>query len=140
MILARKSFDDLRKLPEAKWDLFDHTAVICVLFTNTVFTFHRDHVETWHMFPGETVDETVMYVSLYIPVPVDNPKSKEHWDRNFNLLMATVEMEDFPTCEGMQRGFKSGAQDAIVFGRNEPALQHYHKSIHAALAQGLAAE
>jgi hypothetical protein len=34
----------------------------------------------------------------------------------------------------MQRGFASGAQDAITFGRNEPALQHYHKSIKAALA------
>jgi hypothetical protein len=34
----------------------------------------------------------------------------------------------------MQRGFLSGAQDAIVFGRNEPALQHYHRSIAAALA------
>jgi hypothetical protein len=75
-----------------------------------------------------------MYVSLYIPEPVDTLKAKAHWDRNFDLLMATVEMEDFPTCEGMQRGFLSGAQDAITFGRNEPALQHYHKSIKAALA------
>jgi phenylpropionate dioxygenase-like ring-hydroxylating dioxygenase large terminal subunit len=140
MIIARKNLDELRDLPEAQWELFDKTAIICVLFPNTVFTFQRDHVETWHMFPGATVDETVMYVSLYIPEPVDNPKAKEHWDRNFNLLMATVEMEDFPTCEGMQRGFKSGAQDEIVFGRNEPALQHYHKSIHTALAQGVAAE
>jgi hypothetical protein len=34
----------------------------------------------------------------------------------------------------MQKGFGSGAQDAITFGRNEPALQHFHKSIKAALA------
>jgi phenylpropionate dioxygenase-like ring-hydroxylating dioxygenase large terminal subunit len=134
MLAARKTFDALRQVPEHEWDVFDNTVVICVLFPNTVFTFQRDHVETWHFFPGDKVDETVLYVSLYIPVPVDNPKSKEHWDRNFDLLMATVEMEDFPTCEGMQIGFKSGAQDAITFGRNEPALQHFHKSITAALA------
>lgn len=133
MLAARKTFDALRSQPEHEWDVFDNTVVICVLFPNTVFTYQRDHVETWHFFPGETVDETVIYVSLYIPAPVDNPKSKEHWDRNFNLLMATVEMEDFPTCEGMQIGFRSGAQDAITFGRNEPALQHFHKSITAAL-------
>ena len=47
--------------------------------------------------------------------------------------MATVEEQDFPTCEGMQRGFYSDAQDAITFGRNEPALQHFHKSVRAAL-------
>ncbi|HZK88655.1 MAG TPA: SRPBCC family protein [Stellaceae bacterium] len=134
MLAARKTFDSLRQLPESEWDVFDNTVVICVLFPNTVFTYQRDHVETWHFFPGATVDETVMYVSLYIPDPVDNLRAKEHWDRNFNLLMATVEMEDFPTCEGMQKGFGSGAQDAITFGRNEPALQHFHKSIKAALA------
>jgi phenylpropionate dioxygenase-like ring-hydroxylating dioxygenase large terminal subunit len=133
MVAARRSFEELRGLPETEWDVLDHTVVICVLFPNTVFTYQRDHVETWHMFPGDKVDETVMYVSLYIPEPVDNPKAKDHWDRNFNLLMATVEMEDFPTCEGMQKGFGSGAQDAITFGRNEPALQHYHKSVKAAL-------
>ena len=133
MLAARKTFDTLRNQPEHEWNVFDNTVVICVLFPNTVFTYQRDHVETWHFFPGDTPDETVMYVSLYIPAPVDNPKSKEHWDRNFNLLMATVEMEDFPTCEGMQIGFRSGAQDAITFGRNEPALQHFHKSIATAL-------
>jgi hypothetical protein len=49
------------------------------------------------------------------------------------LLMATVENQDFPVSEGIQRGFYSGAQDEIVFGRNEPALQHYHRAARAAL-------
>jgi len=139
MVAARRTFDELRGVPEAEWDVFNHTVVICVLFPNTVFTFQRDHVETWHFFPGDSVDEVVMYVSLYIPEPVDNPKAKQHWDNNFNLLMATVEMEDFPTCEGMQHGFRSGAQDAIVFGRNEPALQHFHRSVTDALGAAAAA-
>ncbi|HWD58718.1 MAG TPA: SRPBCC family protein [Stellaceae bacterium] len=134
MLAARKTFDALRQQPESEWDVFDNTVVICVLFPNTVFTYQRDHVETWHFFPGERPDECVMYVSLYIPDPIVTQANRDHWDRNFNLLMATVEMEDFPTCEGMQKGFGSAAQDAITFGRNEPALQHFHKSITAALA------
>jgi phenylpropionate dioxygenase-like ring-hydroxylating dioxygenase large terminal subunit len=133
MVAARKTLDSLRGVSEDHWDVLDNTVILCVLFPNTVFTYQRDHVETWHFFPGEKVDETVLYVSLYIPEPIDNPKAKAHWERNFDILMATVEMEDFPTCEGMQKGFSSGAQDAITFGRNEPALQHFHKSIKAAL-------
>lgn len=143
LIAARRTIDELRALPEAEWDVLSHTAIIYVLFPNTVFIFQRDHVETWHMFPGERPDRCTMYVSLYIPEPCANDSAKRHWDRNFDLLMATVEMQDFPTCEGMQKGFGSGAQDAIVFGRNEPALQHYHRNIRAALdeaAQKLAAE
>jgi phenylpropionate dioxygenase-like ring-hydroxylating dioxygenase large terminal subunit len=135
LVAARRTIDELRAQPEEAWDVFDHTAILYVLFPNTIFLFQRDHVETWHMFPGAGVDECVMYVSLYIPEPAASDKAKRHWDNNFNLLMATVELQDFPTCEGMQKGFYSGAQDAITFGRNEPALQHFHKSVAAALAE-----
>ena len=34
----------------------------------------------------------------------------------------------------IQRGFYSRAQDDIIFGRNEPALQHYHRALKSALA------
>jgi phenylpropionate dioxygenase-like ring-hydroxylating dioxygenase large terminal subunit len=135
LIAARRTIDELRGQPEAAWDVFDHTAMIYVLFPNTVFLYQRDHVETWHIFPGERTDECAMYVSLYIPEPAASDSARRHWDNNFNLLMATVENQDFPTCEGMQKGFLSGAQEAIVFGRNEPALQHYHRNIAAALAE-----
>jgi hypothetical protein len=33
----------------------------------------------------------------------------------------------------MQPGFTCGAQTHVVYGRNEPALAHYHKSIRRAL-------
>jgi phenylpropionate dioxygenase-like ring-hydroxylating dioxygenase large terminal subunit len=135
LIAARRTIDELRGQPEEGWNVFDHTAVIYVLFPNTIFLFQRDHVETWHMFPGERVDQCAMYASLYIPDPVASDSAKRHWDNNFNLLMATVEEQDFPACEGMQRGFLSDAQESIVFGRNEPALQHFHRSVKAALGQ-----
>jgi len=135
LIAARRTIDELRGVPEERWDVLDHTAVIYVLFPNTILLFQRDHIETWHMFPGERPDRCAMYVSLYIPEPVATDSAKRHWDNNFNLLMATVEMQDFPTCEGMQKGFLSGAQDSIVFGRNEPALQHFHRSVAAALGE-----
>jgi hypothetical protein len=80
-----------------------------------------------------------MHVSLYTPEPATTDSARRHWDRNMDLLMATVEKEDFPLSEGMQRGFNAGAQDDVLFGRNEPSLQHFHRSIRAALAEGTAA-
>jgi len=136
-IFARRTIGALREMPEAEWNLIPYSAVIYVLFPNTVFIMQGDHVETWHVFPaGDGVDESVMYVSLYTPEPALTTSAKGHWDRNFDLLMATVEKEDFPLSEGMQRGFHSPAQDEVLFGRNEPALQHFHRSIKAALGQG----
>jgi hypothetical protein len=41
--------------------------------------------------------------------------------------------EDFPTGRSIQIGLASGAQTHTVFGRNEPAMIHYHKSMLVAL-------
>ena len=134
-ILPCRTIGELRRLPEQQWDLIGRTAIVYLLFPNTVMVMAQDHVETWHMFPaGNGVDETRMYVSLYTPEPAVTDSAKRHWNNNFDLLMATVESQDFPVSEGMQRGFYSGAQDEIVFGRNEPALQHYHRAIKSALS------
>jgi phenylpropionate dioxygenase-like ring-hydroxylating dioxygenase large terminal subunit len=135
-IFARRTIGALREMPEADWNLIPHSTVIYVLFPNTVFIMQGDHVETWHVFPaGDGTDESAMYISLYPPEPALTDSAKGHWDRNFDLLMATVEKEDFPLSEGMQRGFYSGAQDDVLFGRNEPALQHFHRSVKAALVE-----
>ena len=136
MIGARRTIEKLRELPESEWNLIPYSAMIYVLFPNTLFIMQGDHLETWHVYPvGNDVDESVMYVSLYTPEAATTESAKRHWDRNMELLMATVDKEDFPVSEGIQRGFYSGAQDAILFGRNEPALQHFHRSIKAALAE-----
>jgi phenylpropionate dioxygenase-like ring-hydroxylating dioxygenase large terminal subunit len=134
MIAVRRTIDDLRQQPETEWDLIRHTAIVNILFPNTVFIMQGDHVETWHVFPdGDDVDSARMYISLYTPEPAVSESARGHWDRNFDLLVKTVCDEDFPLGEGVQAGFHAGGQSEIVFGRNEPALQHYHASIRAAL-------
>lgn len=136
MIAARRTIGELRALPEAEWTLIPHSAIIYVLFPNTVFVVQGDHVETWQVFPdGDSPDDAVMSVSLFTPSKAETERARRHWDRNMALLLATVEKEDFPLSEGIQRGFYAGAQDAVLFGRNEPALQHFHRSVKAALAE-----
>jgi phenylpropionate dioxygenase-like ring-hydroxylating dioxygenase large terminal subunit len=134
LIGPRRSIDTMRAQPEHEWDLITHSVVISILFPNTVFIMQGDHVETWHMFPaGNGTDESAMYISLYTPEPARTDSARRHWDRNMDLAIAVVEKEDFVVGAGIQRGFYSGAQDHIVFGRNEPGLQHYHRAIKRAL-------
>jgi phenylpropionate dioxygenase-like ring-hydroxylating dioxygenase large terminal subunit len=135
MIIARRTIEKLRQTPESDWDLIPYTAVVCVLFPNTVFIMQGDHLETWHVFPaGDDPNACEMYISLYTPQEAVTESARRHWDRNMDLLLATVEKEDFPLAAGIQRGFYSGAQDEILFGRNEPSLQHFHQSVKEALA------
>ena len=134
MIVARRSFAELMAQPQEQWDLIRHSAVIYILFPNTVLVMQGDHAETWHAYPHPTEPGVcTTYFSLYTPEPVDSDKAKRHWDRNFDLAINTVEREDLVVSAGMQRGFESGHQPTITFGRNEPALAHFHQSVASAL-------
>ena len=133
MIGARKTIDALRQRPESEWDLIRHSALVYVLFPNTVFIMQGDHLETWRVYPGDSVDESKMHVSLYTPEPAVTDKARKYWTKNMDLLMATVQQEDFPLAENIQRDFHSGAQDFVTFGANEPALAHFHKSVKETL-------
>lgn len=138
MIGSRKTIDVLRDKLEKDWDLVKHSALVYVLFPNTVFIMQGDHLETWRVYPDGGPDASKMHVSLYTPEPAVTEKAKKYWDKNMDLLMATVLNEDFPLAENIQRNFRSGAQEAITFGRNEPALAHFHRSIKKALGSDVA--
>jgi phenylpropionate dioxygenase-like ring-hydroxylating dioxygenase large terminal subunit len=140
-VLPRRTITQMREQPEADWDLVYHTALVYVLFPNTVFVMQADHAETWRVYPvANNADECVTYLDFYTPEPADTDSAKRHWDRNMDLTIRTVAEEDFPTGEGIQFGYGANAQDAVTFGRNEPALIHFQKSITAALADALAKE
>ncbi|MGH8702696.1 MAG: aromatic ring-hydroxylating oxygenase subunit alpha, partial [Burkholderiales bacterium] len=133
-VLPRRSIETLRGRPEREWDLIVHSAIVYVLFPNTVFVMQADHVETWRVFPcAGRVDECAMYLDFYVPDPVDSDSARRHWERNMDLTIRTVCDEDFPTSEGMQRGFGSGAQSHVTYGRNEPALAHFERAVSDAL-------
>ncbi len=133
VIYVRPSFDDMRKQPEDEWDVIRHTAIIYVLFPNTVFIVQGDHLESWRIEPMGGPDASRMYISLYTPEPTSTDSARRHWDNNMRLLMDVVRNEDFPVGEGIQRSFHTAAQSHVTFGRNEPALGLYHRAIKQAL-------
>ena len=133
-ILPRRSILELRDQPELEWDLLKHSAIIYLLFPNTLIVWQGDHIETWRSFPkGLSTEECIAEAALYSPKPATTEKAKRHWDKNMRLLLATVEEEDFPVCLDIQRGFRSNAQNHITFGRNEPGLTHYHHAMRSLL-------
>jgi phenylpropionate dioxygenase-like ring-hydroxylating dioxygenase large terminal subunit len=119
--------------PDAEWDVLPHIVVVYRLFPNTIVVFQSDHLETWRMLPGETPDRSVIEFALYSPEPSTTDKARAYWKKNYDLAIKTVREEDFALGERMQRGFMSGLQAEVVYGRNEPALIHFHQRLRAAL-------
>ena len=51
-----------------------------------------------------------------------------------DLLVGVIE-QDFGVGEGIQRNFEAGIIPEVVYGRYEPALEHFHRSIRSALGE-----
>lgn len=136
MSIPRRKLDALRNQPKENWDLMWNTALVYCLFPNTILMVQGDHVELARLYPVEgRVDRCLMDMAIYTPEASTTEKDNAHWSRNMDLVMKVVTGEDFPVGRTMQIGFNSGAQSRIVYGRNEPALIHFHKSLRRAFKQ-----
>jgi phenylpropionate dioxygenase-like ring-hydroxylating dioxygenase large terminal subunit len=135
ILYPRVTIHELRGQPEANWRLLEHAAIVYVLFPNSLVIWQLDHVELWRIFPDPGGDPAMCRAeaSLYSPTVADSYKARGHWDRNMDLLMRTVDGEDFPLAEGIQQGLRSGAQSHLTFGCHEPALIYYHARLNKAL-------
>jgi phenylpropionate dioxygenase-like ring-hydroxylating dioxygenase large terminal subunit len=141
LTFPRKKLERLKTEPEESWDLMWNTTLIYALFPNTILMLQGDHVELSRIFPSEDrVDRAVMELALYVPRAPATAEERTHWDKNMQLVLDVVTGEDFPAGRSIQGGLTSGAQTHTVFGRNEPAMIHYHQSMQAALGLSHCAE
>lgn len=69
------------------------------------------------------------------PTAADTAETRSEWDRRFSVLLGTVDTEDFAVAEAIQRGLASGAQTHLTFGRHEPALASFHRTIARELSR-----
>ena len=74
-----------------------------------------------------------MELALYVPKAPTTDEERTHWDKNLQLVLDVVTGEDFPAGRTIQAGLSSGAQTDMIYGRNEPAMIHYHQSLRTAL-------
>lgn len=133
LVTPRRSIAQLRGQPEREWQVLPHLVILYVLFPNCVLVWQGEQVELWQIFPdADDPASSLLQLTLYTPAPAETEKARRHWDRNLELVLHVVENEDFPVGEGIQASFLSGAQTHIVFGRNEPALAHFHQAVTAA--------
>jgi phenylpropionate dioxygenase-like ring-hydroxylating dioxygenase large terminal subunit len=121
-------------LDEREWTLRGTGNLVYWLFPNTVLNLPAPgHVELWQFHPvsGE-VDRTRVHVRFYTPGEPASDKQAAFWDRMIDYTMTFVS-EDFVQQQTIFANLRSGISPELIFGRNEPALIHYHRSLDRAL-------
>ena len=65
----------------------------------------------------------------------DDPAAKETAKRDARFVTDTGAPEDRALVESIQRTMDSGANEHFTFGHFESAIVHFHRNLHAALAE-----
>ncbi len=141
MVGIRHTAEEFLEQPEDEWDVIGQTVLVYLLFPNTIFIMQRDHIELFRIFPGATVADSDIEISLFIPDDPtrgpDEAKARRHWDANFDLLVETADVEDFTNGATIQRSFESGVLDRVVYGRNEPLMHSWHRSLRRTVGEDI---
>ena len=129
MTAVRTSFDKIRYEDLATVDAGQHLVHAYNVFPNSVMVWSGKHMELWISYPvtghpGHT-NVTVHVLGEKSHVAED----PGYFDRNWIVITDTVLTEDFMIGQSIQQGFTSGAQTHVTFGRNEPGVQHFHRSL-----------
>lgn len=129
MLLMRKSFEAVAELPADEIDIPRTSIPVYLLFPATILVWQHDHWELWTSFPdGSDHTRSIARARLLAPTPDTVEAERALWDKNWRILMDTVEQEDWRAAEYAQRGIGAAPQQ-LVFGRNEPTLQYFHRTI-----------
>ncbi|OBG88243.1 (2Fe-2S)-binding protein [Mycobacterium sp. E3298] len=125
----------LDEVPEDQWDPFQNMVVIYALFPNIVLSVTIANGELFRIYPGDRPGKSVTVHQNSTPLDLTDESVAAGAQAVFEYAHATVRDEDYRLVEGLQANLDSGVRDHLLFGRNEPGLQHRHIAWDRALAE-----
>ena len=141
MILCRRDIDEMRSMPEEEWDITVAGLPVYWLFPNVIIMPFRAGCFLVRAYPtsgdpGRHVSRIDFYMKPEL-AEASGPEADEINDFIASIAQNFAEIirdEDYVMGESQQLAANAGALDEIIFGRNEPALHHYHATFAAKLA------
>ncbi|ORW50003.1 (2Fe-2S)-binding protein [Mycobacterium paraense] len=134
LIFPLNTILELDGVPEERWDPLHNMVVIYALFPNIVLSVTIANGELFRVYPGDVPGRSVTVHQNSTPLDLSDESVAAGAQAVFEYAHATVRDEDYRLVEGLQANLESGASDRLMFGRNEPGLQHRHISWAEALA------
>ena len=131
-----KAFASLRE-----WPFRLATLSVYFLYPNTIFLVDPYAVDVLRMFPeGDDPGRSRTAHSYYVPPNVkayfEDPEHPERdYAERFIGFNHIILNEDYKMAESTQRSANAGIQSDVLFGKNEPALLHYHNAHRSGLGR-----
>ena len=158
-VFASRGIDALRELPESEWSTEGTANVLYFLFPNIQFNVGQDSILLIKIYPkkgkpGSSLTRIGYYYTPEAVAAMEAAKASgekvvtadsvyEFDERSEALAFtleaskevfdSTIEQEDYLMGETTQQAAENGVLKHLIFGRNEPALHHYHNTFREAL-------
>ncbi|MEZ5649044.1 MAG: aromatic ring-hydroxylating dioxygenase subunit alpha [Burkholderiaceae bacterium] len=126
---ARKNIAELVDKPRSEWaDPAGYVRLIHSIFPNTSISgVLGDHCLVSQVFPGATPEATITRQTILVAKRPETEAELAATQAFSDMVRQAVVEEDYDMGLRIQRGLRSKGNQAFVFGRNEPGLQHYHR-------------
>jgi len=128
LIFPLNSILELENIPEDQWNPFHNMVVIYALFPNIVLSVTVANGELFRIYPADKPGRSITVHQNSTPLDISEESAAAGAQAVFDYAHATVRDEDYRLVAGLQANLESGARDHLLFGRNEPGLQHRHAS------------
>ncbi|MGB1087906.1 MAG: aromatic ring-hydroxylating oxygenase subunit alpha [Alphaproteobacteria bacterium] len=133
MSLCYRSIDELRDKPESDWHISKGCLPVYYLFPNIQVNVSSNGLVLVRVYPdGDDPRQSYSEISFY--GRGTRSKGEAESLAMFQRAFAgVIRDEDYVVAAGAQIGADQGQRDTVIFGRNEPALHHYHSTYRRAL-------
>lgn len=119
---------DLETIPAEQWHPLQNMVVIYALFPNIVLSATIANGELFRIYPTDVPGRSITVHQNSTPLDLSDDSVAAGAHAVFDYAHATVRDEDYRLVAGLQANLESGARRHLVFGRNEPGLQHRHST------------
>jgi phenylpropionate dioxygenase-like ring-hydroxylating dioxygenase large terminal subunit len=135
-VVVRKEVVSLLERPESEWELKPYGSIVYILFPSAVINLPMSgHAELWEMYPEPgNPHRSRVTVRFYVPREPVSDEDRAFWDANVRFTHRVVFEEDFGQQQDIHRSLRTGLMPEVVYGRNEPALIHFHSEVEVALS------
>ena len=146
MMLCMRTIDDLRTKPQDEWNVLHGALPVYYLFPNVQLIVGPAGPTLVRVYPeSSNPHQSSSQIGFYMYPELLKNESARTFAARSNMsveeMLATrmegfasvIQNEDYVVAASGHRGALSGAQEHMIFGRNEPALHHYHNTYREAL-------
>ncbi len=130
LTFGRKTLADIVDEPENEWDVNAHIRLIHNCFPNlSISGIVGGHCLVSQIFLGATPESTITRQTVLTAKAPATDEERQACQMFSEMVLQAVRDEDYAVGGTIQDSLQTQANQEFIFGRNEPAVQNYHRTI-----------